>query len=135
MRRRAVALTIVIVIVIASGTAALYLNARDACELVGSVVSEPAPQPGEQHRSSHDFGLDDPPPAARVLRWSVTETQNADAVRFDIWEDASVAFDKAIFENLRNGAKTPYRSSDRLYVANPGGTNGQRLRVSVSACP
>jgi hypothetical protein len=86
---------------------------------VGTVVSEPGPQPGQDFRSSGNFSTDGTPDGTLYLYWSVENNANAETIEFDVMEDVSSAADRTIFPNLKNGSWTRVERNPKLYIAYP----------------
>ena len=83
-----------------------------------SVVSEPAPQNGQKHRSSNHFStksLDD----GSALTWTCP-----DGVVFDVKQDKTLATDPTVFSGLTNGSTTELVHKSDLYIANPKNADG-----------
>ncbi|MGF6950110.1 hypothetical protein QF028_002615 [Neobacillus sp. B4I6] len=100
---------------------------------VASIRSEGAPQDGQDHRSSGNFKIDNIPPYATKLKWTITDGP-ADA-HFDVMHDDSFGIDETIFYDLHNGSITEIKKSDDLYTANPTNTGGKSFTVHVTAIP
>ena len=81
-----------------------------------TVRSEAAPQKGQDHRSSENFGTNDMPDWGR-LKWTCPE-----GVTFDVKKD-NYGIDSTEFENVTNGKVTNYKSHRNLYIANPRDIN------------
>jgi hypothetical protein len=90
-----------------------------------TVISEPHPQRGQRHRSSHNFstrGCD-----GRVLQWTCPP-----GIYFDVKKDITWGTDPTMFWDVTNGSVTENASSGRLYIANPKGARSN-FNVSVTA--
>lgn len=99
---------------------------------LASVTSSWAPQPGQQHRSSGNFSIEQAPAGTTRLLWLITGF-NGKVVAFDIMEDKSLGFDPVVFDNLTDGSTTEFHSSRSLYVASPRGGGDQSFTVTVYA--
>lgn len=81
-----------------------------------TIESEPTPQKGQDHRSSGNFSTKGMNNTGSIL-WNCPE-----GVTFSVWIDKT-GKDGVMADNLYNGAITPYYESDKLYIANPHGTD------------
>ena len=88
--------------------------------LLATVISDPQPQPGQEHRSSGNFSTDLIPADTQYVSFEVVDNPNSSFIHFDVMEDKTLRVDPIIYENAYSGFEsnivTPYRS---LYIANP----------------
>jgi hypothetical protein len=98
-------------------------------ELV-KVTSAGTPQPGQRHRSSGNFSIQDAPPGTSGLLWRV-EGAGGQEASFAVMEDKPVGFDPVVFDNVTDGLRTGFQVSRSLYVADPRGVTGETFTVTV----
>ncbi|KSU83883.1 hypothetical protein GA0061096_3219 [Fictibacillus enclensis] len=100
---------------------------------ITSIRSEGTPQEGQDYRSSGNFKIDNIPPYATKLKWTITDGPT-DA-HFDVMHDVSFGIDETIFSDLHNGSITDIKKSEDLYIAKPSNTGGKSFTVHVTAVP
>lgn len=98
---------------------------------IAAVTSNGTPQPGQSHRSSGNFSLENVPPGVTRIQWFVTDNSNAGQIVFDVMEDKSLWPDPTIWKGLHNGSVTDLQTSRSFYIANPANTGGNTFTVQV----
>jgi hypothetical protein len=98
---------------------------------IATVTSAGAPQPGQSHRSSGNFSLENAPPGTTRIQWFVTDNSNGSQITFDVMEDKSLWPDPTIWSGLRNGSVTSLKTSRSFYIANPANTGGNTFSVQI----
>ncbi|WP_201763458.1 phosphatidylinositol-specific phospholipase C domain-containing protein [Chengkuizengella marina] len=101
--------------------------------LIASITSNGGPQPGQKHRSSHNFSTVNIPSGTEKLYWEVVNNSNTDAIRFRVKEDVSIWTDPIIFNSLSSGSYTGIIRNGKLYIADPSNTGGNSFTVKVYA--
>ncbi|ARU61173.1 hypothetical protein CBW65_09105 [Tumebacillus avium] len=104
-------------------------------QLIATIISEPHPQEGQEHRSSGNFSYHDLPAGTLNLEWEIdpNTTSGADVISFDVWSDISFGTDDPIFSGVMSGNRTPVKgTNDKLYIANPSHAT-QNFTVNVFA--
>ncbi|NBI27964.1 DeoR family transcriptional regulator [Chengkuizengella sp. YPA3-1-1] len=100
---------------------------------MASITSNGGPQPGQKHRSSHNFSTVNIPSGTEKLYWEVVNNSNTDAIRFRVKEDVSIWTDPIIFNSLSSGSYTGIIRNGKLYIADPSNTGGNSFTVKVYA--
>lgn len=84
--------------------------------LSGSVISESKPKSGQKHRSSDNFSTKALSKSSYIM-WGCPE-----GVTFSVHVDKT-GTDEVFATGLSNGSFTEFRSSDKLYIADPSGAS------------
>ncbi len=102
---------------------------------IASVTSQPAPQEGQEHRSSGSFSTEDAPSGTKKLQWYVTENDHFETIEFDVMKDKKLQRDPVVFSKIKSGDVTDYKSDRQLYIANPTNAGGKTFIVQVWPYP
>ena len=99
-------------------------------QLLVSVQSDPAPQPGQKNRSSVNFQFSSLPQGD--IEIDVSGNPNAGSLTFNIMQDVSLGSDPVILKKVSNGNQVPsttFKTKTNYYIASPSGTGGQDFVV------
>lgn len=103
-------------------------------QLLVSIQSDPAPQPGQKNRSSDNFQFKSLPQGD--LEIDLSGNPNAGNISFNIMKDVSLGSDPVILKSVHNGQQAPaktFKTKTDYYIASPQQTGGQDFVVEFFA--
>lgn len=88
--------------------------------LLAKVVSQPKGNPEKQERSSENFSTMDTPRRTKAFLFKVTDTKNADKIRFEVKREVSIAIHPTYYKDVHNDKEeAKIETSKSFYIANP----------------